>query len=63
LRKLRLHTSSTGNLHQQRDAALRSGEMILRWTYAAMHEAEKNFRRVQGYKGLSVLLTALQKKR
>jgi putative transposase len=30
----------------------RSGEMILRWTCAAMHEAEKNFRWVQGYKGL-----------
>lgn len=39
----------------------RSGEMILRWTCAAMREAEKKFRRVQGYKGMPVLLAALQK--
>jgi transposase-like protein len=40
----------------------RSGEMILRWTCAAMREAQNNFRRVQGFKaGLPLLLNALQK--
>lgn len=40
----------------------RSGEMILRWTCAAMREAEKKFRRVQGFKGgMPLLLNALQK--
>ena len=40
----------------------RSGEMILRWTCAAMREAENRFRRVQGFKGgMPLLLNALQK--
>ena len=40
----------------------RSGEMILRWTCAAMREAENKFRRVQGFKGgMPLLLNALQK--
>lgn len=40
----------------------RSGEMILRWTCAAMREAELKFRRVQGFKGgMPLLLNALQK--
>jgi len=40
----------------------RSGEMILRWTCAAMREAEKKFRRVQGFKGgMPLLINALQK--
>jgi putative transposase len=40
----------------------RSGEMILRWTCAAMREAESKFRRVQGFKGgMPLLLNALQK--
>jgi putative transposase len=40
----------------------RSGEMILRWTCAAMREAESKFRRVQGFKGgMLLLLNALQK--
>jgi transposase-like protein len=40
----------------------RSGEMILRWTCAAMREAESKFRRVQGFKGgLPLLLNALHR--
>jgi hypothetical protein len=40
----------------------RSGEMILRWTCAAMREAERRFRRVQGFKeGMPVLVIALQR--
>jgi putative transposase len=40
----------------------RSGEMILRWTCAAMREAETKFRRVQGFKGgMPLLINALQK--
>jgi transposase-like protein len=40
----------------------RSGEMILRWTCAAMREAESKFRRVQGFKGgMALLLNAVQK--
>jgi putative transposase len=40
----------------------RSGDMILRWTCAAMREAENKFRRVQGAKGgMPQLLNALQR--
>jgi transposase-like protein len=40
----------------------RSGEMILRWTCAAMLEAEKKFRRVQGFKvGMPMLSEAPQR--
>lgn len=40
----------------------RSGDMILRWTCAAMREAENKFRRVHGAKGgMPLLLNALQK--
>lgn len=40
----------------------RSGDMILRWTCAAMREAENKFRRVQGAKGgLPLLINALQR--
>jgi putative transposase len=40
----------------------RSGEMILRWTCAAMREAEHKFRRVHGFKGgMPLLLNALQR--
>lgn len=40
----------------------RSGAMILRWTCAAMREAENKFRRVQGAKGgMPLLLNALQR--
>jgi transposase-like protein len=40
----------------------RDGTMIVRWTCAAMQEAETNFRRVLGFKaGMPFLLNALQK--
>jgi hypothetical protein len=40
----------------------RSGEMILRWTCAAMRDAERTFRRVQGFRaGIPLRLNALQK--
>ncbi len=40
----------------------RSGTMILRWTGAAMREAERKLRRVQGFKvGTPLLLDALQR--
>lgn len=40
----------------------RSGDMILRWTCAAMREAENKFRGVQGAKGgLPILVNALQR--
>jgi hypothetical protein len=39
-----------------------SGEMILRWTCAAMREAEGKFRRVQGFKGgMPMLFNALRR--
>jgi transposase-like protein len=37
----------------------RGGDMRLRWTAAALLEAEKNFRRVRGYKAMAKLLTVL----
>jgi transposase-like protein len=40
----------------------RSGDMVLRWTCAAMREAEDKFRRVHGAKGgMPLLLNALQR--
>ncbi len=38
----------------------RSGEMALRWTAAGMLEAERQFRRLNGYKDLHVLKAALR---
>ena len=38
----------------------RSGTMVLRWLAAALHEAQKGFRRVRGYKGLARLVSALR---
>lgn len=38
----------------------RSGEMALRWTAAGLLEAERQFRRLNGYKDLHVLKAALQ---
>lgn len=37
----------------------RGGDMRLRWTAAGLLEAEKNFRRVRGYKAMAKLLTVL----
>jgi putative transposase len=42
------------NIKRWQDAS-----MVLRWTSAAMLEATKGFRRIKGYKQLSVLRTAL----
>lgn len=38
----------------------RGGKMILRWTAAAMTEADKGFRRLKGHRGLPKLLAALR---
>jgi transposase-like protein len=54
--------NSTARDVRRRVKHWRSGEMILRWTCAAMREAEKKFRRVQGFKGgMPLLLNALQR--
>ena len=44
----------TGNVKRWRD-----GQMILRWTAAGVLEAEKQFRRVNGYRDLQLLRIAL----
>lgn len=38
----------------------RSGQMALRWTAAGMLEAERQFRRVNGFKDLQQLKAALR---
>jgi hypothetical protein len=38
-----------------------SGEMALRWTAAGMLEAERQFRRVIGYRDLATLLIAIER--
>ena len=38
-----------------------SGEMALRWTAAAMLEAESRFRKVEGYRGLANLANAIER--
>lgn len=38
----------------------RDGTMVLRWIAAAAHEAQKTFRKVRGYKGMSRLINALR---
>jgi putative transposase len=38
-----------------------SGEMALRWTAAGMFEAERQFRRVIGYKQLAALALAVER--
>ena len=40
----------------------RGGDMRLRWSAAGLLHAEKNFRRVRGYKTMSKLLTALDRR-
>jgi putative transposase len=47
--------SVTGNVKRWRD-----GQMVLRWTAAGMLEAEKQFRRVVGYRDLHILKRALE---
>ena len=46
----------TGNVKRWRD-----GEMILRWTAAGVLEAEKQFRRVNGYRDLPLLKATLDR--
>ena len=46
----------TGNVKRWRD-----GAMILRWTAAGVLEAEKRFRRVNGYRDLQLLRAALER--
>ncbi len=38
-----------------------SGEMALRWTAAGMLEAERQFRKIIGYRDLATLLTAIER--
>ncbi len=38
----------------------RDGSMVLRWLAVGLHEAQKGFRRVRGYKGLVRLVVALR---
>ena len=45
----------TGNVKRWRD-----GQMVLRWTAAGMLEAEKQFRRIVGYRDLHILKRALE---
>jgi len=40
-----------------------SGEMALRWTAAGMLEAEKQFRKIIGYRDLATLLIAIERER
>jgi putative transposase len=46
----------TGNVKRWRN-----GGMILRWTAAGVLEAEKQFRRIKGYRDLQLLRTALER--
>jgi putative transposase len=39
----------------------RSGEMRLRWTAAGMLDAERQFRRVIGYRGLAEIAVAIER--
>jgi putative transposase len=41
----------------------RSGEMALRWTAAGMLEAERQFRRIIGYRDLAALVVAIERDR
>jgi transposase-like protein len=47
--------------HSQRNVKRwSSGEMALRWTAAGMLEAEKQFRKIIGYRNLATLVTAIE---
>jgi putative transposase len=48
--------------HIQRNVkSWQSGDMRLRWTAAGMLEAEKQFRRIIGYRDLAKLATAVER--
>ena len=38
-----------------------SGEMALRWTAAGMLEAERQFRKIVGYRNLATLVVAIER--
>jgi putative transposase len=38
----------------------RNGKMVLRWTAAGLLEAEKHFRKINGYREIPILHRALQ---
>ncbi len=61
----RLGTAPRPEQHRGPDPLLhwRSGEMALRWTAAGMLEAERQFRRVVGYRDLPKLLVAIERER
>jgi putative transposase len=45
-----------GNVTRWRD-----GQMVLRWTAAGMLNAERSFRRIEGYKQMPQLVDALRR--
>ena len=47
--------------HQPQRQALASGEMALRWTAAGMLEAERQFRKIIGYRELARLAVAIER--
>ncbi len=51
---------SVGNTVTRNVKRWRDGKMVLRWTAAGMLEAEKQFRRVRGYRELPLLKSALR---
>jgi len=58
-------TGRTGLVHVRRDDLASdhdqsSGEMALRWTAAGMLEAERQFRKIIGYRDLATLVTAIE---
>ena len=47
--------------HSAQREAWSSGEMALRWTAAGMLEAEKQFRKIIGYRDLATLIVAIER--
>jgi len=41
----------------------RDGQMVLRWVGAALHEAQRGFRRIRGHRDLRKLCIALERQR
>ena len=53
--KISVGSTVTRNVKRWRD-----GKMVLRWVAAGMLEAEKQFRRINGYRDLHLLRRALE---
>ena len=53
------HHSSSGNRDRRMDSENGQGSMVVRWVSAAIVEAEKKFRRVQGWRGIEKLVRTL----